>query len=138
MSVLTHVQPEGWPRPKGYANGMLATGGQRLYVAGQIAWDETETIVSDEFLVQFEQALANVVSVLKAGGAEPADVASMTIYVTDIDGYRTSARHLGPIWRRQFGKNFPAMALVGVAALVEPRALVEIQAIAELSPASNP
>ena len=115
MSILSAVQPEGWPRPRGYANGVLATGSQRLYVAGQIAWDETETIVSDDFLAQFEQALANVVAVLRAGGATPADVASMTIYVTDIPAYRASARGLGPIWRKHFGRSYPAMALVGVA-----------------------
>lgn len=125
------VQPEHWAKPRGYANGVLAEG-PTLFVAGQIGWDEHGQFSSDDLIVQFGQALANVVSVLRAGGAEPTDVARMTVYVTDLPAYREGASRLGAIWREHFGRHYPAMALVGVAGLVEPRAKVEIEATAVL------
>jgi enamine deaminase RidA (YjgF/YER057c/UK114 family) len=126
------VQPEHWQKPRGYANGILAEG-PTLYVAGQIGWDEKGNFASDALLDQFDRALANVVAVLRAGGAEPTDVIRMTIYVTDLPAYREGAPKLGAIWRAHFGRHYPAMALVGVAGLVEPRAKVEIEATAVLS-----
>jgi enamine deaminase RidA (YjgF/YER057c/UK114 family) len=125
------VQPGGWLPPKGYANGVAARG-EVLLVAGQIAWNERQEIVSDDFVLQFDQALANVVAVVEAAGGKPTDVARMTVYVTDMPAYRAAGRALGERWRARFGKHFPAMALVGVTTLVEPRAKVEIEATAIL------
>jgi enamine deaminase RidA (YjgF/YER057c/UK114 family) len=131
------VQPEHWAKPRGYANGILAEG-PVLYVAGQIGWDESGHFASDDLIAQFDQALANVVAVLRAGGAEPTDVVRMTIYVTDLPAYREGASRLGGVWRAHFGRHYPAMALVGVAGLVEPRAKVEIEATAVLANRAAP
>jgi enamine deaminase RidA (YjgF/YER057c/UK114 family) len=125
------VQPEGWPSPRGYANGILADG-PTLYIAGQIGWNERCEFTTDDLIEQFDQALANVVAVLRAAGAQPEHVVRMTVYVTDLPAYRIGAPKLKEPWRRHFGRHFPAMALVGVAGLVEPRAKVEIEATAVL------
>ena len=123
------IQPEGWIRPKGYSNGVAATG-RWLFVAGQIGWDTAGTFAGADLVAQFDQALANVVAVVAAAGGAPTDIASMTIYVTDVVAYRAAGKALGAIWRARLGKHYPAMALVAVTALVEPAAVVEIQAFA--------
>ncbi|AUX21331.1 hypothetical protein SOCEGT47_018120 [Sorangium cellulosum] len=129
---LEIVQPAGWPAPRGYANGVV-TRGRTLYVAGQIGWDAASGQLRGGGLVeQFAQALDNVLAVVAAAGGGPGDVARMTVYVTDLDAYRGSRRAIGAAWRARFGAHFPAMALVGVAGLVEPGALVEIEAVAAL------
>jgi enamine deaminase RidA (YjgF/YER057c/UK114 family) len=125
------VQPEGWLAPRGYSNGILADG-PTLYVAGQIGWNERCEFDSDDLIAQFDQALANIVAVLRAGGASPEHVVRMTAYVTDLAAYREGAARLRDPWRKHFGRHYPAMALVGVAGLVEPRAKVEIEATAVL------
>ena len=129
---IESVEPEGWAPPRGYANGLTLKGADDLvFVAGQIAWDAEQKLVGrDDFAVQFEQALANVVAVVRTAGAEPSGLVQMTIYVTDKKLYLTAARQLGEIWRRVVGKTYPTMALVQVADLLEDGALVEIQAIA--------
>ncbi|WP_437940210.1 RidA family protein [Sorangium sp. So ce341] len=129
---LEIVQPAGWPAPRGYANGVV-TRGPTLHVAGQIGWDAASgQIPSDDLAEQFALALDNVLAVVAAAGGAPGDVARMTVYVTDLEAYRRSRAAIGAAWRARFGKHFPAMALVGVAGLVEPRALVEIEAVAGL------
>ena len=128
---LEFVQPEGFAAPRGYANGVVSRG-RTLHVGGQIGWDAQQEFHSDDFAEQFTQALDNVLAVVEAAGGRPQDIASMTIFVTDLDAYRAAAKALGPIWRERLGKHYPAMALVGVAGLVEARALVEIQALAAL------
>ena len=115
----------GWPKPKGYANGRVGTG-RALHVAGQIAWDA----LGQGLVAQFAAALDNVVAVVTAAGGRPSDIATMTIYVTDIADYRAQTRALGPVWRERMGQHYPAMALVAVSALVERDAVVEIQATA--------
>jgi enamine deaminase RidA (YjgF/YER057c/UK114 family) len=126
------VDVPGFPSPTGYANGIVASG-QRLYVAGQIGWDEHKRIVSDDIGQQFAKALDNVLAVVRAAGGQPTDIVRMTIYITDVDGY-TAARHtLSQAWRDRFGRYYPAVALVGVARLLEAHAKVEIEATAELS-----
>ncbi len=125
------VQPDGWPRPKGYSNGILAEG-KILFVAGQIGWDTEEKIVSDELVPQFAKALENVAAVLAAAGAKPEQLARVTVYVTDKTEYKRHAREIGEAWRRVLGKVFPAMSLVQVADLLEDGALVEIEATAVL------
>lgn len=129
--MIAPVVVPGWPTPRGYANGMVGTG-RVVFVAGQIGWDPTGTFAGPDLLAQLDQALANVVAVVTAAGAEVTDLASMTIYVTDIAAYRSAGKALGAIWRARLGKHFPAMALVAVTALVEPEAVVEIQAFAVL------
>jgi enamine deaminase RidA (YjgF/YER057c/UK114 family) len=128
------IEPAGWPRPKGYSDGMIASGASRLlFVAGQIAWDERHRLVgAGDFAAQFAQALRNVVAVVRAAGGWPDHVVRMTIYVTDKRQYLAKAAEVGAAWREIMGKHFPAMALVQVADLLEEGALVEIEATAAL------
>jgi enamine deaminase RidA (YjgF/YER057c/UK114 family) len=118
------------PVPKGYADGRIGHG-PALHIAGQIGWKDG-VFEAKDLVGQFAQALDNVLGVLKAAHAHPDDIAEMTIFVTDIVAYRAARRELGPIWRARMGVHFPAMALVGTTALVEPEALIEIQAVAYL------
>jgi enamine deaminase RidA (YjgF/YER057c/UK114 family) len=121
--------PPGWPRPKGYSNGISARG--RLVVtAGVVGWDEQEQFVSDTLAGQFAQVLRNIVAILAEDNAGPDHIVRMTCYVTDIDAYRASLADIGAAWRDIIGAHFPAMALVAVTSLVEPQALVEIEATA--------
>ena len=125
------ITPPGWPRPRGYSNGMAARG-ELLAVAGMIGWDAQERIVSDEFVPQFRQALANVRDVVVAAGGKPEHILSLTIYVTDKREYIAGLSEVGAAYRELLGRHYPAMALVQVAALLEDRAKVEIQALAVL------
>ena len=121
--------PPGWPRPKGYANGISATG--RLVVtAGVVGWNEAEQFAADDLPGQFAQALRNVVAILGQDSAGPEHIVRMTCYVTDIAAYRNSLPEIGAAWKAIIGRHYPAMALVGVTALVEPKALIEIEATA--------
>jgi enamine deaminase RidA (YjgF/YER057c/UK114 family) len=120
-----------WPAPRGYANGILATG-RTLHVAGQIGWQPDGSFASDDLIEQFAVALDNVLAVVAAAGGRAESIASMTVFVTEIETYRARVRELGPLWRARLGRHFPAMALVAVTALVEPRAKVEICAVAHL------
>jgi enamine deaminase RidA (YjgF/YER057c/UK114 family) len=128
---LAFVQVPEWPPPRGYANGVITTG-RTLWIAGQIGWDARGDFQSDDLGEQFAQALDNVLAVVRAAGGAPEHVARMTVYVTDIPAYRAATAAIGKAWRARLGKHFPAMALVGVSALVEPRAKVEIEAVAAL------
>jgi enamine deaminase RidA (YjgF/YER057c/UK114 family) len=125
---LTALQPPGWPAPRGYANGMMGEG-RIVLVGGQIGWD-SEGRFPPGLVAQVRQALENIVAVLREAGAGPEHVGRLTWYVTDMAAYRASLRELGPVYREVMGRNFPAMALVQVVALVEPEALVEIEATA--------
>ena len=123
------LQPPGWARPRGYANGVAAEGRQ-VFVAGQIGWDAEQRFVSDDFALQTRQALSNVIDVLACAGAGPAHVVRLTWYVTSRDEYNGALAAIGAIYRELFGRNFPAMSVVVVAGLLEPRAKVEIEATA--------
>jgi enamine deaminase RidA (YjgF/YER057c/UK114 family) len=123
------LQPPGWPRPRGYANGVAAEG-RLVFVAGQIGWDATGTIVSDDLVDQFRQTLENTLAVLREAGAGPQHVARMTWYVTDRREYLARARELGEVYREFMGRHYPAMAVVEVRALLEDRAKVEIETTA--------
>lgn len=129
------VNPAGWPAPKGYANGVIADAGRTLYVAGQIGWTPQGVFVAKDLVGQFDQALANVLAVVEAAGGKPTDLVKMTVFVTDLDAYRNNLRAIGTSWRARLGRHFPAMALVGVAGLVEHEAVVEIEAVAHLEDA---
>lgn len=128
-SPLTVLHPAGWAKPKGYANGIAATGRQ-IFVAGQIGWNADCQFETDDFVEQVEQALRNVKAVLESGGATPDHMARMTWYIIDKPAYVARAREVGEAYRRVMGKCFPAMTLVVVAALLEDRAKVEIEVTA--------
>ena len=123
------VQPEGWPRPRGYANGVL-TQGRLLFISGQVAWDAQERFHSDDIVEQVRQALKNTLTMLKAGGAKPEHVARMTWYLTDKREYLARAKEIGAVYRELMGRHFPAMSMVEVSALMEDRAKVEIESTA--------
>ena len=129
MSAHEILQPPGWPRPKGYANGIAASG-KIVATAGVVGWDAEENFPTATVAGQFHQALENVLAILAEGGAGPEHIVRMTCYVTDMVGYRSSLPEIGDAWRETIGKNFPAMALIGVSELVEPEAKVEIQCLA--------
>ena len=121
--------PDGWPRPKGYSNGIAVTGRQ-IYVAGQIGWDEHGVIVSDDFAAQFEKVLENTLAVLAEAGAGPEHIVRMTGYITSRDDYIAAESRIGGIWKALIGRNYPTMAFVIVAGLIEPGAKVEIETTA--------
>ncbi|MBS3650484.1 RidA family protein [Pseudaminobacter sp. 19-2017] len=125
------LQPEGWAKPAGYANGVMARGRQ-IYVAGQVGWNPQCQFETDDLVGQVRQTLQNVVDVLKSAGAEPQHITSMTWYFTDRAEYLASLKGIGQAYREVIGRHFPAMAAMQVVALVEERAKVEIQAIAVL------
>lgn len=127
---LTALQPPGWPAPRGYSNGMMGRGRIAL-LGGQIGWD-AEGRFAQGFVAQTRQALANILAVLAEAGGGPEHIARLTWYVVDIAEYRASLAELGPAYRAVMGRNFPAMALVQVVALVEPEARLEIEATAIL------
>ena len=123
------LQPPGWARPKGYANGVLVRGRQ-IYVAGMIGWDGQGQFHTDEMAGQVRQALHNVVAVLAEAGARPEHIVRMTWYVTDKREYLREAREIGAIYRAVIGSFDVAMTAVQVAALIEDRAKVEIEVTA--------
>ncbi|MGY5802754.1 RidA family protein [Agrobacterium rhizogenes] len=125
----TILQPEGWAKPIGYANGVAATG-RTVFVGGQIGWNAACEFESDDFVEQVRQTLKNVVAILAEGGAEPKHITSMTWYFTDKQEYLGNLKGLGQAYREIIGRHFPAMAAVQVVALVEDRAKIEIQATA--------
>lgn len=126
------LQPPGWPRPKGYANG-IAAAGRFVFTAGVVAWNEREEIVSDDFVRQFRQVLINTRKILNEAGAAPADIVRMTCYITSKREYVGSLEELGAAWREIFGKTFPCMAVIEVSALIDDRAKIEIETTAVVS-----
>ena len=132
MSSILHdiLQPEGWAKPSGYANGIAARG-RLVFVAGQIGWNpQTCEIETDDFAAQTFIALKNVIAVLREAGAGPEHVTRMTWYITDKAAYLAARRDIGRAWREVMGRHYPAMAAVVVSALVEDRARIEIEATA--------
>jgi enamine deaminase RidA (YjgF/YER057c/UK114 family) len=121
--------PPGWPRPKGYANGISARG-RMIVTAGVIGWDESERIVAPDLPGQLRQVLRNILAILAEDGAGPEHIVRMTWYVVDLDDYRANLAEIGAVWRETMGRNYPAMAVVGVTGLVEPAARIEIEAMA--------
>src|ERR1041384_561831 len=127
------INPEALGAPSGYANGLLVDdGGKLLFIAGQIAWDQDQKIVGDDFVDQFDKALSNVITVLRAAGGEPDNIVRLVIYVTNKIEYRQRTREVGERYRKHLGKHFPAMVLVEVAGLVDDAANVEIEGMAVL------
>jgi NAD(P)-dependent dehydrogenase (short-subunit alcohol dehydrogenase family)/enamine deaminase RidA (YjgF/YER057c/UK114 family) len=130
---FTIINPAELGAPRGWNNGMLAqAGGRTLFIAGQTARDSSGQVSGADFVSQFDRAIGNLLSVLRQAGGEPGDIGRFTIYVTDMAQYRASLKPLGEVYRRRMGSHFPAMALVEVTSLVDPRAVVEIEATAVL------
>lgn len=131
--MSTVIQPEGWAKPRGYSNGVVATG-KVLFIGGMVGWDprSQEPKFPAGFAAQFDQALSNVVEVLKTAGGTPEQLTRLTVYVTDKQAYLASLKECGAAWKKHIGRHYPAMALVQVVALVEDQALVEIEATAVL------
>lgn len=131
--TLERINPDELARPSGFAHAVRAVDTVRVYLAGQTAMDADGRIVGGTVVEQFEQALSNLLTALRAAGGSPEQLASVTIYTVDLAGYRAHAREIGAVWRRLAGNEYPAMAGIGVARLWDDAALVEIQGIAELS-----
>lgn len=123
------LQPGGWPRPRGYANGVSARGRQ-VFIAGQIGWNERGALVGADLVSQARQALRNIVAILAEDGARPEHLVRLTWFVVDRDEYLAAARILGEAYREVIGPHYPAMSALQVAALMEPGARVEIEATA--------
>ncbi len=121
--------PPGWPRPKGYSNGIAARG-RMIFTAGVVGWDEQERFVGEDMAGQLRQVLLNTLAILREGGAGPEHVVRMTWYVTSRDEYMRDIARIGATYRELMGKHFPTMAVVEVAALVEPAACIEIETTA--------
>jgi enamine deaminase RidA (YjgF/YER057c/UK114 family) len=128
----TVLQPEGWPRPKGFANGIVTRGGESVFVGGMIGQD-SQGRFADGFVAQMKLALENIAAVLAEAGAEPQHIVRLTWYVVDMDEYLGALPALGAAYREVMGRHFPAMAVVAVSRLVEPLARLEIEATAVLS-----
>lgn len=126
MNVL---QPPGWPRPRGYSNGIQASG-QMIFVAGMIGWDDQQQFPGADLVAQTEQALRNVVAVLDQAGAKPDHVTRMTWYLISRDDYLNQAADIGAVYRDVMGKHYPVMTAVQVQALMEEQAVVEIEVTA--------
>jgi enamine deaminase RidA (YjgF/YER057c/UK114 family) len=125
------INPEALAAPSGYSHGVLAEGGGKLlFVAGQIAWDKNQEIVSDDFVEQFDKALANVITVVEAAGGESNNIVRVVVYVTNKQEYLAQTKAVGERYRKHMGKHYPAMVLVQVARLVDDAAKVEIEAMA--------
>ncbi len=126
MDVLN---PPGWPRPKGYSNG-IAVSGRMVFVAGMVGWNANEAFETDDFVGQFRQTLDNICAVLAEGGAGPEHVVRMTIYLGDKREYLARLREVGEAWRAVMGQSYPVMAAIEVSGFMEDRAKLEIEATA--------
>jgi enamine deaminase RidA (YjgF/YER057c/UK114 family) len=126
MKVLL---PPGWPRPRGYSNGVSARG-RTIFTAGVIGWDPDERIVAPDLPGQLRQVLHNILAILAEDGARPEHIVRMTWYVVGLDEYRAGLTEIGAVWKEVMGRFYPAMAVVEVSSLVEPEARIEIEAIA--------
>jgi enamine deaminase RidA (YjgF/YER057c/UK114 family) len=125
--ALERVNPPSLARPSGFSHAVVADGGRVVFLAGQVALGADGTIAGGTVTEQFERALANLLEALRAAGGGPEHLASLTVYAVDLGDYRAHGREIGEAWRRLAGRDYPAMAAIGVSRLWEPAALVEIQ-----------
>jgi len=133
---IERVNPPSLPAPSGFSHAVVATGGRLVFLAGQTALDASGSIAGKSLVEQFEQALKNLLTALDAAGGSPEHLASLTIYTVDLADYRAHGREIGAVWRRLAGREYPAMAAIGVRRLWDAAAVVEIQGFAVL-PAST-
>jgi enamine deaminase RidA (YjgF/YER057c/UK114 family) len=131
--TLERINPPELATPSGFAHAVRTTGRTTVHLAGQTGMDATGRIVEGGVVAQFERALGNVLTALRAAGGEPADLVSLTVYIVDLDDYRAHARDIGVVWRRLVGAAYPAMAGVGVSRLWDADALVEVQGVAAIT-----
>jgi enamine deaminase RidA (YjgF/YER057c/UK114 family) len=124
------ILPVGWKSPVGYANGIVAGSGRMLYVAGQIGWDANQQFHSDELVPQFEQALRNVLSVVKSAGGQPRDICRITAFCIDKPAYLAGRPELGKVWKSLMSDHYPAMSMIFVADLLDAPAKIELEATA--------
>jgi enamine deaminase RidA (YjgF/YER057c/UK114 family) len=129
---IERVNPPSLPAPSGFSHAVVATGGRVVFLAGQTALDDSGSIIGSTVAEQFEQALANLLTALAAAGGVPEQLASLTVYAVDLAEYRAQGREIGAIWRRLAGRDYPAMAAIGVSRLWDAAALIEIQGFAVL------
>jgi enamine deaminase RidA (YjgF/YER057c/UK114 family) len=129
--MIERVNPPELARPSGFSHAVVGTG-TIVFLAGQTALDADGRITGDGIVAQFEVAFGNLLTALRAAGGEPAQLASLTIYVTDMDDYRANAAQMGAVWRRLAGRDYPALAGIGVSRLWDREALVEVQGFAVL------
>jgi enamine deaminase RidA (YjgF/YER057c/UK114 family) len=127
---IERVNPPSLAAPSGFAHAVIAAGSRMVFLAGQTALDADGAIVGGTIVEQFEQALANLLTALAAAGGQPADLASLTVYAVDLADYRAHGRDIGAVWRRLAGRDYPAMAAIGVSRLWDAAALVEVQGYA--------
>jgi enamine deaminase RidA (YjgF/YER057c/UK114 family) len=130
---MERINPSGLARPSGFSHAVSAPAGRLVFLAGQLGTDRDGQVVPGGVVAQFEQALSNLLAALAAAGGHPSDLASLTIYLTDMDDYQVKGKEIGAVWRRLAGSDYPAMAGVGVTKLWLPGALVELQGIAVVS-----
>ena len=131
--AIDRINPAGLGRPSGFSHVVAVTAGRLAFLAGQTALDADGQIVGSGVVEQFERALGNLLTALRAAGGEPAGLVSVTVYLVDLDDYRGHAHEVGEVWRRLVGREYPAMAAVGVHRLWDPAALVEVQGVAALA-----
>jgi len=129
--ALQRVNPPELGRPSGFSHAVIGEG-RTVFLAGQTALDASGRIVGDGVVAQFERALGNLLTALRAAGGEPEHLASLTVYIVDMDDYRARAGDIGQVWKRLVGRDYPAMAGIGVARLWDAEALVEVQGFAVL------
>jgi enamine deaminase RidA (YjgF/YER057c/UK114 family) len=129
------INPPALGTPRGYSNGLLTdVPGKLLFVSGQVGWNQRQEITTDDFVEQFDRALANLLTVVVEAGGSPGNIARLVIYVTNINEYRNHTREIGERYRARMGRHFPAMVLVEVKGLLDDRAKVEIEGVALLNP----
>jgi enamine deaminase RidA (YjgF/YER057c/UK114 family) len=126
---IERINPGSLAEPKGFSHAVVGRG-TTVFLAGQTALNSSGRIVGETVVDQFEHALANLLTALREAGGEPGQLASLTVYVTDMDDYRAHAREIGSVWRRLVGRDYPAMAGIGVARLWDKEAMVEVQGFA--------
>ncbi len=129
--MIEHVNPPELGEPKGFSHAVVGTG-RTVFLAGQTALDPEGKIVGDTVVEQFEVAMTSLLTSLRAAGGEPTDLASLTVYIVDMEDYKAHAREIGQVWKRLLGRHYPAMAGIGVARLWDAEALVEVQGFAVL------
>jgi len=124
---IERINPDELARPSGFSHAVSATGGRLVFLAGQTGYGPDGAIVDGGVVPQFERALGNLLTALRAARGEPADLVSLTIYAVDLEDYRAHGREIGDVWQRLCGHEYPAMAAIGVARLWDVEALVEVQ-----------
>jgi enamine deaminase RidA (YjgF/YER057c/UK114 family) len=132
MSNKTHntILPEGWPAPKGYSNAIFSAPGRVLFLAGQVGWDSQERFWSEELAPQFDQALQNIVTLVREAGGQPEDICRITCFCKDRDKYLAARRELGAIWKKHMDHHYPCMSMIFVSDLLDHPALIEMEATA--------